>query len=360
MKSRNSLTILTHVTIWSLLGFILLFYPPISWSITVPPNFWVKQALNLAIMLAAFYANALYVAPRLLFEHKSKIRFGIWLVGVVGAFMVVARAIEVKLNVLADMSKAMNKPPKSSFGLDYHLFMIMLLVMVTSTSLAMARRWQTDAQMRERIEKQHIASELSFLKAQINPHFFFNTLNNIYSLTYSDIPVSREAILKLSRMMRYVLYDTLSDAVPLQQEISFLKDYIALMALRLHECTTLEFKEPTPDKDYWIAPMLLLPFVENAFKHGSSTMLHSRIEIALKVGEGVLSLRVFNHIAAEKDGYQLDQGGIGLANTRKRLDLLYAHKHTLVTHENIEQRTYEVLLTLQLDHENVAQVAEPV
>ncbi|SEI38712.1 Histidine kinase [Dyadobacter sp. SG02] len=358
MGPRNSFTVLTHVTVWSLLGFILLFYPPLSWNFSVPPNFWIKQSLNLLIMIGVFYVNALYVAPRLLFERNGKVMFGMWLVGIVICFMVIARVIEVKLGVLADMSKMANKAPKDPYRLDFHLFMIMLLVMVISTSLAMARRWQADAQTRERIEKQHIASELSFLKAQINPHFFFNTLNNIYSLTYSDIPVSREAILKLSRMMRYVLYDTLGDSVPLKQELSFLKDYIALMGLRLHECTTLEFNEPAPDKDYWIAPMLLLPFVENAFKHGSSTMQHSRIVVELEVGEGSLSLRVFNHIAHEKDGYQLDQGGIGLANTRKRLDLLYEDRHTLVISE--EEKTYEVLLTLQLDREKVGQIVELV
>ncbi len=360
MGSRNSITVLTHVTIWSLLGFILLFYPPLSWNISVPRNFWIKQTFNLLIMIGVFYANAWYAAPKLLFDRKGKVLFGAWVVGIVICFMAVARVIELKLNVLDDMSRIMNKPPKDPFQLDFHLFMIMLLVMVISTSLAMARRWQADAQMRERIEKQHIASELSFLKAQINPHFFFNTLNNIYSLTYSDIPVSREAILKLSRMMRYVLYDTLSDSVPLQKELAFLKDYIALMALRLHECTTLEFNEPAPVKDHQIAPMLLLPFVENAFKHGSSAMQHSRIVVDLKVDDGSLLLRVFNHIAHEKDGYQLDQGGIGLANTGKRLELLYPGLHSLTIRENPDERTYEVLLTLQLDREKAGQIAETV
>lgn len=360
MGSRSSLTILTHVTVWSLFGFVLLFLPPLTWDIKVPPNFWVKQALNMVVMIGIFYVNALYVAPKLLFEQNGKVVFCMWLAGAVICFLVLARVVELKLHVLEDMGKLMNKAPKDSYRLDYHLFMSMLLVMVISTSLAMARRWQAEAQTRERVEKQHIASELSFLKAQINPHFFFNTLNNIYSLTYSDIPVSREAILKLSRMMRYVLYDTLSDKVPLKQELSFLKDYILLMALRLHEFTTLEFKEPEPDKDYWVAPMLLLPFVENAFKHGTSAMQHSRIEVALEVGDGALSLRVFNHIAHEKDGYQLDQGGIGLANTRKRLDLLYENRYRLEAREDHERKTYEVLLTLQLDREKAGQIAEPV
>lgn len=360
MRLQSSITILTHVTVWSLLGFILLFYPPLSWDFSVPPNFWVKQALNLAVMIAAFYANAHYITPKLLFQKGNKVLFGVWLAAAVGGILVIARVIEVRLHVLTDMARIFNKTPKNSFSLDLHLFMITLLVMVISTSLALARRWQADAQMHERIEKQQIASELSFLKAQINPHFFFNTLNNIYSLTYSDIPVSREAILKLSRMMRYVLYDTLSDQVSLRQELSFLKDFISLMELRLHECTTLEFNEPLVDKDCWIAPMLLLPFVENAFKHGSSALHSSRIVIDLHVSQGSLLLRVFNQIAHEKDGYQLDQGGIGLANTRKRLHLLYPGKHGLVIHEDPEARTYEVLLTLQLEREKAGQIVEPV
>src|SRR5690606_41040104 len=113
--------------------------------------------------------------------------------------------------------------------------------------------------------KAKIGSELSFLKAQINPHFFFNTLNNIYALTYVDVETSRSALHKLSRMMRYLLYDTQAGITPLSQELSFVKDYIELMKLRLNETTKVVFKEPDLKENIQIPPMLFLPYIENAF-----------------------------------------------------------------------------------------------
>jgi LytS/YehU family sensor histidine kinase len=231
--------------------------------------------------------------------------------------------------------------------------MATIMVLAISTSLAMIQRWGDDARNREKIEKQQIAAELAVLKAQINPHFFFNTLNNIYSLTFSDIPVSREALLTLSRMMRYVLYDTLHDSALISQEISFIKDYVSLMKLRLHACTKLEFDEPGTDGEYMIAPMLLLPFIENAFKHGSSAMQEAQIGIDLQIKKGILELRVVNDMSFEKSGYNLNRGGIGLANTKKRLNLLYPDNHILVIHQNQELKRYEVILTINVQKKPV-------
>jgi hypothetical protein len=347
-RSKSSLTIFIHVIIWVLLGFALLFYPPFAWNITPPTYFWVKQTFNLILYAIVFYLNAYYVAPVLLLQKNKTVTYVGWMILATVLILVLARIVEVQLGVLRDMSLLNNKPPKSNYSLDYHLFMICLLVMVVSTTLAVLERWRADAQARERIEKQHITSELALLKAQINPHFFFNTLNNIYSLTFSDVPVSREALLKLSRMMRYVLYDTIQDVAPVSQEILFLKDYISLMRLRLHTYTRLDFDEPSVDGEYMIAPMLLLPFIENAFKHGTSTMSQANIVIELTVRKKVLTLAVFNHISHQKDEYHFDKGGIGLANTQKRLNLLYPDRHHLIIKEDLNSKTYHILLTIDL------------
>lgn len=121
---------------------------------------------------------------------------------------------------------------------------------------------QEEALLRKSLEQQKTDSELSFLKAQINPHFFFNTLNNIYALTMINVESSRQVLLKLSRMMRYVLYETQKDGVLLSQEIAFVQDYIELMQLRLTDKVEVIFKRPTPLKEVTITPMLRLPFVE--------------------------------------------------------------------------------------------------
>ncbi len=348
-KSKKGLTIFLHIAAWILLGFIVLFYPPLSWSFDVPSSFWLKQLINLFILVGAFYLNARVITPRLLLNGKIAL-FAAWSVTWVVLILVLARIIEVQLQVNEAFAvSAPGKNHKSVFSLDVYLFMVILLVLMISTSLAVIERWQADSRKKELIEKQHISSELSLLKAQINPHFFFNTLNNIYALTYSDVPVSREAILKLSRMMRYVLYETIQDTAFLSKEISFIKDYIELMKLRLHGCTTVSFTEPQPDYEYEVAPMLLLPFIENAFKHGRSGMEKAEIRIDLGVENGILLLTVVNDIHQDKDVLTTESGGIGLINTQRRLNLLYPGKHSLVVDEDRAANTYSVVLEIDLD-----------
>ncbi|WP_428654506.1 sensor histidine kinase [Runella sp.] len=347
-KSKSGLTIFVHVMVWLLLGFIVLFYPPLTWNRVPPASFWIKQVLNFIMMVGIFYFTVYYMAPTFLVNEKKTL-FITWLIGAIVLYLVLARIIEVKLHVFEEMAalKGM-KNTKSNYTLDVHLFMVIVMVMVISAGFAVTQRWQADAKKHEMIEKQHITSELALLKAQINPHFFFNTLNNIYALTYSDIPLSREAILKLSRMMRYVLYDTLQDKALLSQEISFMNDYIELMKLRLHAYTTLEVQEPKPDHEYSVAPMLLLPFIENAFKHGTSSLKKTGISIEINARKGILELKVVNQIHHNKDAVTHANGGIGLANTKRRLNLLYPDRHRLVIHEDLDTKTYKVDLKIEL------------
>jgi LytS/YehU family sensor histidine kinase len=222
-----------------------------------------------------------------------------------------------------------------------HTILIFVCGVFASLFLSISRRLQ--ASERDRME-----AELSLLKAQINPHFFFNTLNNIYSLTFSDIPLSRDALLKLSRMMRYVLYETISDTSLVSKEMDFVHDYIELMTIRVPSYTTVNFTESKPHRGYRIAPMLLLPFIENAFKHGINAVKESKISIDLSVQNDALNLHVFNDINTDLDKDGIDQKGIGLQNTRKRLDLLYPDKYSLVIDDS-QANTYEIALRIDLE-----------
>jgi len=207
--------------------------------------------------------------------------------------------------------------------------LITLLVFGISTTIRLVRKWQEDEEVRKDLEKQKISSELSFLKAQINPHFFFNTLNNIYALTSTNVGTAREAIHKLSRMMRYVLYETQKEKTLLSQELAFLEDYIELMKLRLTEKAIVKIEKPASFQDELIAPMILLPFIENAFKHGISSKVESTIFISIKQENNQLLLEVKNR-KFKNSGLKLDgSSGIGLTNTKRRLDLLYPNKHKL-------------------------------
>lgn len=353
IKSRSYITVLLHVFSWSLFAFVLLFHQPLSWSITVPPEFWIKQACVLVMLIIVFYMNSEVLVPGLLLKNKI-----IPFVLVVLAIAVLAgpfiKIIDEALHLPALMSKAFNqigivRPPKRSDKIDVFLLMMTLFMIGISTSVTMIRKWQADKQSRESLEKEKIGSELSFLKAQINPHFFFNTLNNIYALTHVDVEKSRKALHKLSRMMRYLLYETQTGSTPLSKEVSFIVDYIELMKIRLNESTTVFFKEPVLINDPLIAPMLFLPYIENAFKYGVSTTEPSLISIKLDIRDKDLDMMitnpVFNHQAAAADEY----GGIGLTNTKRRLELLYPGRHTFSAGLTENGKTFNVHLNLTLD-----------
>jgi LytS/YehU family sensor histidine kinase len=203
-----------------------------------------------------------------------------------------------------------------------------LLVLGISTSVAVIQQWQKETQARQSLEQVQMKSELALLKTQINPHFFFNTLNNIYSLSFIDITRCREFLHKLSRMMRYLLYEA-HDTVPLSKEINFVQDYVELMRIRLQEGTTVVVEAPDIASEQPIYPMLLIPFVENAFKHGVSTMVCGNIHIRSTLVDRKFLFEVRNSIVS-KNGLSGDpDGGIGLSNTRRRLELLYKDRYNL-------------------------------
>lgn len=229
--------------------------------------------------------------------------------------------------------------------LDTTLLLTSCLLVGFSTSISITRMWQKDLLKSQQLVQKQLDSELSFLKAQIHPHFFFNTLNNIYSLTFIDVESSRASLHKLSRMMRYLLYETQNDRTSLQREIDFVKDYIELMQLRVNKHTTVEFEEPRDITEKAIAPMILLPFVENAFKHGIHSVEKSRILVKIRQVSDLLILEVDNTLFPNRE-QAIDDGGIGLSNTRRRLELIYAKQYRLTCGPDKDK--YSVHLELEL------------
>ena len=346
-KLKSGVIIAVHLLSWALFGFVLMFYQPLSWPVSLPASFWIKQCVNLGILAGLFYLNILYMVPASLLKNKVLL-FILWIICSVTVLLLLSNFIDSQLHVRDQMDQVMRRPGPRRGPIDIILLLTALLVIGVSTTLAVIQRWQMDAQIRNAVEKQNISSELALLKAQINPHFFFNTLNNIYALSYTDVNVSRDAILKLSRMMRYLLYETQQDTSLLSKEISFVKDYVELMRLRMQSGSNVIFEEPKPDKEYSVAPMLLLPFIENAFKHGIDASQKAEIKIDLHVSNGVLRLTIFNQIFQDKNTGNMESGGIGLANTQRRLNLLYPHTHELNIEENKVDNTFRINLTINL------------
>jgi sensor histidine kinase YesM len=258
----------------------------------------------------------------------------------------------LNIRQLVDAAFHKSGPPRHrkgrDHGWDFTIFAIIALVIGAGTSITATQKWQKDKQKREELEKDKVTSELSFLKAQINPHFFFNTLNNIYALTQVDANVAGKAIHQLSRMMRYLIYDTQQGHTMLSQELAFVKDYISLMQLRLTDVVTINVDEPPVLKDMPLAPMIFLPFVENAFKHGVSATQKSYIDIIILQKDNMLDLTVKNSIINDNSISLDTNSGIGLVNTRRRLDLLYPGKYKLDINESKAGNEYTVHLTIDL------------
>ena len=201
-----------------------------------------------------------------------------------------------------------------------------------------------DDQRMKEMEKEHLQTELDYLKYQINPHFFMNTLNNIHALVDIDSEKAKETVLELSKMMRYVLYESNKRTVSLWEEIDFLQHYIELMKLRYTERLELLVSIPREElPPAQVPPLLLITFVENAFKHGVSYQEPSFIHITMDVCDGKLRYLVVNS-CHQASGDELH--GIGLENVRKRLQLIYDQQYTL----DIQQRAneYQVLLLIPL------------
>jgi LytS/YehU family sensor histidine kinase len=218
---------------------------------------------------------------------------------------------------------------------------LFILTIVLGMAIQVSRQWRDTRQQVIRAEADKAQAELSFLKAQINPHFLFNTLNNLYSLAVTKNPQTADSIMKLSNIMRYVTDDATQDFVSLQSEIDCITDFIDLQRLRLNNKSHVDFTITGNPQHKTIAPLILMTFVENVFKYGISNHESSVITIKLFVTETQISFFCRNTIFNSGNG---DRTGIGIANTRKRLEHLYPGKHLLnITSQN---GLYIVELTL--------------
>ena len=204
-----------------------------------------------------------------------------------------------------------------------------------------------DREKLEKLEKQNLQQRLDYLKGQINPHFFMNTLNNIHALVDIDPEKAKTSIVELSKLMRMILYDSDKQMTSLPQEIEFIKNYIRLMRLRFTDNVTIhtEFPNNPPHKD--IAQMVLVTFIENAFKHGISYMQPTIIDIAIRLHGNKLLFTCANTVRpADKNNSNEKKGGLGLANVKKRLDLIYGNEYKLDIKGQSTRYKVRLLLTL--------------
>lgn len=225
-------------------------------------------------------------------------------------------------------------------------FFQFLMFFLLSIGYRISLEWFSINQRNKEIEAEKLKAELSFLKAQINPHFFFNTLNTIYALSLNKSDKATDAILVFSQLVRYVLNKAEQDTVPLMEEIVYLSDYIDLQKLRFSENLKVEFNVSGNIGDYTIAPLLLMTFVENAFQYGVSTHYPSDIIINLDTVAGLIHFDITNKIYKTQKQVGVDRQSIGIGNTSKKLDLIYPNNYTLdIINDGIE---YKVSLDINV------------
>lgn len=225
-----------------------------------------------------------------------------------------------------------------------------IFVGASSTAFSITQDWLSHDRDKKELQSQNLASELNFLKSQINPHFLFNTLNNLYALSLKKSDKAPETVLMLSEMMRYMLYECNVEKVPLTKEVNYLKNYLELEKIRLGKNFDITFEVHGDEKDMEIAPLMFIPFIENSFKHGMNNLISDgfvHIDLFLKEGEIDMTIKNNNGHQNLKGEDQKNSGGIGLINIRRRLNLIYPSKHNLDISQ--DEKTYTVNLHIQLN-----------
>lgn len=235
------------------------------------------------------------------------------------------------------------------FGPNNSIFMgvqvlVAILLFAVGAIVKLVTEWYKNEKIKAQIETQKINTELSFLKAQLNPHFLFNSLNSIYSLANKKSDHTTDAIVTLSELMRYMLYETNKSSVPLNNEIDYIKNYISLQTLRLKDSSGVRFNV-RGNLDYTIEPLLLISFIENAFKYGTDYTGKTNINIQIIIEEKKLFLNISNYISLNEKSKP--SSGIGLKNIKSRLNLLYPNSHTLQIEESDELYMVKLMLKLK-------------
>jgi LytS/YehU family sensor histidine kinase len=221
--------------------------------------------------------------------------------------------------------------------------------MFLAMSVKLTKKWIESRRKAQQLEKENLENELKFLRSQLNPHFLFNTINSIFVLIHKNPDLASDALAKFSDLLRYQLYECSGDQIPLSEEVAYLKSYLQLETLRQDQ-TKIKIEVDLADttrQDLAIAPLLLIPFVENAFKHvGEAANTGKWIRIEMQAEGDTVSFRVSNSISLVKASQELVHSGVGLKNVKRRLDLIYPDKYELKVEE--DDQKYQIDLTLQL------------
>lgn len=328
-------------------------YHPLAWVLVLltlldlntsdqsPAIVGIAEIVNLLFYAVIVYFNLWYLIPHHLTEKRS-LEYGFLLVGTAAVLT------PLKTMVLYLLFSADSGAQSLVLEEQFFIFLTLFVVGGGTTLTHIVSEWLRHQRERKELHTKTMQSELKFLKSQINPHFLFNTLNNLYALTLKKSDKAPEIVIKLSEMMRYMLYECNEKQVPLEKEVNYLRNYLDLEALRQGSGVDISFVVEGTISDQQIAPLLFITFLENSFKHGLSHQLsRGYVTIRMHVEEKQLDFSIENSKpTALQESDQRRVGGIGLVNVRRRLNLLYPQQHQLKITESPESYAVNLRLTL--------------
>ncbi|WP_259014683.1 sensor histidine kinase [Emticicia fluvialis] len=297
---------------------------------------------HVSVIAAASYMNYFYFLPRFL-KHKNFWRYIIEFI--IPFIFLHIFLIYIKREIYADSGDIRRIEVVNSSKFFVKSFISAIFIVIFVGMLKFLEDWFKLEGQKKEVENEKLVTELRFLKAQINPHFLFNTLNNLYSLAFSNSPNTTEVIAKLSKMMRYMLYDSNHAQVPLTKEIEYIENYISLEKLRLNQQIPIDFIVEGNTSQVMIVPLVLITFLENAFKHGvNGNDPSSWVKVLLQI-EGNTCIYTVENSRLHSINTIKESSGIGLQNLRRRLELSYPGKHKL----SVENKNKMHSIQLKID-----------
>lgn len=329
-RNKNILQFLIHFTAWMLV-FGLPFLIFLKYNDTDIIEKIRHSAVVVLSLLTVFYVNFFLLIEKFLFQRKTGkfITYNLFLIIIVGILLHLWQESHIP-----SMPHNHTAPPDLiPRNISFLLRDIFSLMLTTGLSMAvkMTGKWYKTEAQRQEEERKHTEAELTNLRQQLNPHFLFNTLNNIYALIEISPEKAQKSMLELSKLLRYVLYDNSENLVPLDRELNFIQNYVELMRIRLSKDVDLKLEINIDSADKTMAPLLFITLIENAFKHGTSPDKSSFIHINIESLNNSEIRCLIKNSYFPKDASDQSGSGIGLENLRRRLEILYPHKHILRT-----------------------------
>ena len=326
-----------HVVFWLLVFAMMMMAGPGNHNTSMEV---VRKLIHISFYMLVVYINLGYLIPRFL-SQKNFMTYVLLLLAMVAVFT------PIKVMLLYITYDEVD-PREFLVMNQQYIFLLLFMIASGSTIIRIISDWQRHQRDRKDLETQQMQSEIKFLKSQINPHFLFNTLNSLYALTLKKSDNAPEIVIKLSEMMRYMLYECNERRVPLQKEVNYIQNYLALEALRQSGQADIQFKVEGQVTDQTIAPLIFIPFLENSFKHGLNHQISDGyVRVVMKVFENKMLLRILNS-KPDRIPNLSDKttGGIGLANVQRRLNLLYPGQYKLDIEDNEKEHIVELSLDL--------------